>query len=164
MKAQREQLLIEPQKCTGCGRCMIACSMQHFGKPDPRLSRIKILNLKDQELHIPIICMACEQAPCIQVCPMNARFRMKNGCVETNTDKCIGCRACVYICPVSSPTVHPSTGQTMTCDMCWEDKSEPWCVAACRQEKALTLAPGGSRAKKAARSRATQIRAVLPTK
>ncbi|MDZ7761357.1 MAG: 4Fe-4S dicluster domain-containing protein [Desulfovermiculus sp.] len=164
MQARREHLLIEPQKCTGCRRCMIACAMQHFDKPDPRLSRVKILTLNPQGLSVPIICMACEQAPCIKVCPMNARFRLKNGCVGTNTDVCIGCRACVYICPVGSPTVHPSSGQTMTCDMCWEAKEEPWCVTACRLEGALRLGTDWSKARTAARRRANQIRTALPAR
>jgi Fe-S-cluster-containing dehydrogenase component len=113
---------------------------------------------------VPIICMACEQAPCIKVCPMNARIRQKNGTVTTNTEVCIGCRACVYICPVGSPAVDPSTGQTMTCDMCADESGEPWCVTACRPEGALTLCTSGSAAKVTARNRANVVRAIYPSK
>ncbi|MBU1585747.1 MAG: hypothetical protein KKE44_23745, partial [Proteobacteria bacterium] len=75
METRREQLRIDPKKCTACHRCTIACSMKHHGTVNPHLSRIKILQFKNQELNVPVICMACENAPCIKVCPMNASRR-----------------------------------------------------------------------------------------
>ena len=139
METRREQLLVDPKKCTGCRRCMLACAMKHHDRLDPQLSRISIIRLEIQELNVPIICMACDNAPCIKVCPMNARVRESNGTVVSNTDKCIGCRACVYICPVGSPAINPYTGKAMTCDMCKDDSSGPWCVTACKEEGALRL-------------------------
>jgi Fe-S-cluster-containing dehydrogenase component len=141
MKTKREQLRIDPAKCTACNLCTMACAIKHHGihgMLDPHLSRIKIHQYHPQELNVPEVCMACENAPCINVCPVNARMRISNGSVVTNVSLCIGCHACVYICPVGSPQVNPDTGQTLTCDMCAEDKAGPWCVIAC-QEGALTL-------------------------
>lgn len=132
---------------------MIACAMKHHGRIDPDLSRVNIIRFDSQNLNIPVICMACNTAPCIKVCPMNARIRQINGTVTTNPEVCIGCRACVYICPVGSPRIDPYTGQAMTCDMC-EDETEPWCVAACRHEKALTISTQGSTSHRAARKAA----------
>jgi len=139
MEIKCEQLRIDPEKCTACQRCTIACSMKHHGMINPKLSRIKILQFQSSEYNVPVVCMACENSPCIKVCPMNARERLQNGSIVTDTKVCIGCRACVYICPVSSPTINPYTGQTMTCDMCKDDDAGPWCVTACKQEGALTL-------------------------
>ncbi len=157
MNMRREQLAIDLEKCTGCRRCMIACAMKHHGRIDPDLSRVNVIGFDSQDLNVPVICMACDTAPCIKVCPMNARIRRANGTVTTNTDVCIGCRACVYICPVGSPRIDPCTGQTMTCDMC-EDETEPWCVAACRQEKALTICTPGGTSHRAARKAAGKTR------
>lgn len=137
---RREQLLIDSKKCTGCGRCTIACAMKHHNMVNPRLSRVKILQFKSRELNVPIICLACDKVPCLNVCPMNARRRQENGTVVTDTEKCIGCKACVYICPIGSPSANPYTGQTMTCDMCMDDAAGPWCVASCKREGALTVA------------------------
>lgn len=139
METKPEQLRIDPEKCTACHRCTIACSMKHHGVINPRLSRIKILQFPDLALNFPVICMACENAPCIDVCPMNARTRISNGAVVTNPDVCIGCKACMYICPVCGPAKNPYTGKTMTCDMCEGDESGPWCVTACREEGALKV-------------------------
>lgn len=158
MEVKREQLKIDPQKCTACHRCTIACSMKHHGVVNPKLSRIQILQFQNPEFNAPVICMACENSPCIKVCPMNARKRTTNGSIQTNTDVCIGCRACTYICPVSSPAVNPYTGQTMTCDMCKDDASGPWCVTACKQEGALTLQDNDSLTTEIARKQAARFR------
>jgi len=136
---------------------MIACAMKHHNRIDPDLSCVEVIRFVPQDLAVPVICMACETAPCIKVCPMNARIRQANGTVITDTEVCIGCRACVYICPVGSPRIHPVTGQTMTCNMC-ADEPEPWCVAACRQERALTLCTEGAASKPAARRAAARSR------
>jgi anaerobic carbon-monoxide dehydrogenase iron sulfur subunit len=161
MKLRRDHLSIDPEKCTGCRRCMIACAMKHHNRIDPDLSCVEVIRFAPQDLAVPVICMACETAPCIKVCPMNARIRQANGTVVTDTDVCIGCRACVYICPVGSPRIHPVTGQTMTCNMC-ADEPEPWCVAACRQERALTLCTEGAASKPAARRAAARARTGAP--
>ncbi|MFH0725117.1 MAG: 4Fe-4S dicluster domain-containing protein [Pseudomonadota bacterium] len=162
MATRREQLLIDPKKCTGCARCMMACAMQHYGRIDPHLSRVKVLRFKDPELNVPVICMACDKAPCIKVCPMNARVRQANGTVVTDTDVCIGCKACVYICPVGSPAANPYTGQTMTCDMCTEDTSGPWCVTACKREGALKVCDADMLTREVVRARAGKSRAIYP--
>lgn len=143
---------------------MIACAMKHHGMINPQLSRVRILSLARQALDVPIICMACDNAPCIKVCPMNARVRETNGTVVTDTQACIGCRACVYICPVGSPRANPYTGQTMTCDMCNGDETGPWCVTACKSERALTLqASGDAVTNNRARERAETSKSIFPS-
>ena len=162
METRREQLRVDPKKCTGCHRCTMACSMKHHGNINPQLARIRILRFEDQELNVPVICMACDGAPCIKVCPMNARVRQTNGTVVTDTEVCIGCRACVYICPVGSPAANPYTGQTMTCDMCKDDASGPWCVTACKREGALKVCKSDALTKEVVRERAGRLRSIYP--
>ncbi len=142
---------------------MIACAMKHHGRIDPSLSRVTIQRFGDHGLNVPVICLACDEAPCIKVCPMNARIRQENGTVVTDTDVCIGCRACTYMCPVASPRINPYTNQTLTCDMC-AGEEEPWCVAACRKERALTLCREGSAASRTARESARKIRSIYPAR
>lgn len=145
MKKRSRYIFINADLCTGCHLCEIACSMFHHSICNPRRSRIRVHELKNHEHHehhehyVPVICQACDEAPCIKVCPVNARGREENGTVTTNDEKCIGCRACVYICHLGSPVINPETGKTMTCDMCAEGNSEPWCVSACRFEGALQM-------------------------
>ncbi|MBG0778720.1 MAG: 4Fe-4S dicluster domain-containing protein, partial [Desulfotignum balticum] len=62
MNMRRKQLAIDPEKCTGCRRCMIACAMKHHGRIDPDLSRVNIIGLDSKDLNVPVICMACDTA------------------------------------------------------------------------------------------------------
>ncbi|MBU1582057.1 MAG: 4Fe-4S binding protein, partial [Proteobacteria bacterium] len=91
---------------------------------------------------------------------MNARTKASNGSVVTNTEVCIGCRACMYICPVSGPAENPYTGQTMTCDMCKDDEAGPWCVTACQYEGALTMHENDSLTTETARQQAGRFRKI----
>ena len=133
-------IVINPEKCTGCHGCEMACSMAHFGKTSSLLSRLRITEFREVNTFIPITCQACEESLCIKVCPMGARHRLDSGAVVTNEDACIGCRACIYACPFGAPVVNPESGKTMSCDQC-VDEEEPWCVRACVMQEALRYVP-----------------------
>jgi len=134
---QRKVIVIDPDKCTGCHSCEMACSIKHFAKCSPLLSRIQIQEFRDVNTFIPITCVACEDAPCIKVCPMGARIRLESGAVVTNEDVCLGCRACIYTCPFGAPVIDPENGKAMSCDLCNDDLLGPWCVKACTMQGAL---------------------------
>jgi Fe-S-cluster-containing hydrogenase component 2 len=69
MEIRREQLKIDPEKCTACHRCTLACAMKHHGRIDPRLSRIKILEFREQGLNMPVVCMAVKMPPVLTSVP-----------------------------------------------------------------------------------------------
>jgi Fe-S-cluster-containing hydrogenase component 2 len=151
-------LLIDSEKCTGCGLCEMACSMLHHGIPSPHRARLRVLRFENGRRNEPVVCQACEDAPCIKTCPMNARRRIGNRAVVTDEDRCIGCRACVYICPFGAPVVNPDDGKTLTCDLCADEGGKPWCVAACRDCGALSIAGSAEAAARKSRQRAEQAR------
>ena len=137
MGKETKHIFIDPNRCNGCRLCELACSMAHHGILSTLRSRIKVITFNDPVQHLPVICQACDDAACIKVCPVNARNRHTNHTVITDDEKCIGCRACLYICHLASPVISPDTNQTMTCDLCADQTTGPWCVTACRTEKAL---------------------------
>jgi Fe-S-cluster-containing hydrogenase component 2 len=157
-------ILIDPEKCSGCRLCEMACAMMHTGRCNPTHSRIRILSFDGAGSHVPLLCQACEQAPCIKCCPMNARDRTAEGAVVTDADRCIGCRACLYICPFATPAVDPDTGKTMTCDLCADDGTGPWCVKACRDYGALKTVDPGKTATWKSRERAAQAKGAYKPK
>ncbi len=152
-------ILVDAEKCNGCRLCEMACSMIHVGRCSPGHSRIRILRFADGGYHVPLLCHACEEAPCIKCCPMNARQRTAKGAVVTDEERCIGCRACLYICPFAAPAVNPDTGRTMTCDLCAEDGAGPWCVKACRDCGALKVIASREAISRKSRTRGEQTRA-----
>lgn len=74
------------------------------------------------------MCVQCEDAACMKVCPTGAIVRDKNGAVVTDTNKCIGCKVCISSCPMGN--IHYSSRQKriMKCNLC---DGTPDCVKYC---------------------------------
>jgi len=132
-------ILVNPERCTGCHGCEMACSMKHFGLSSPLYSRIRIQEFREVNTFVPVLCQACTDAPCIKSCPTNARLRRPSGAVVTEEERCIGCRTCIYACPFGAVMINPQSQLPMTCDLCEGDERGPWCVAACTMQGALQL-------------------------
>lgn len=139
MARQEKVIVVDVDKCAGCHSCEMACSIKHFGKCSPYLSRIRIQEFREVNTFVPIVCMACEDPACAKVCPMNARVRLTSGALITLEDRCVGCRACIQSCPFGAAVVNPENGKAITCDLCGDDEKGPWCVKACSMQKALVF-------------------------
>ena len=58
----QKSLHIDPQKCTGCLQCEMACSYENEGIFNPSKSRIKVFTFHDQGLFSPYTCTQCAEA------------------------------------------------------------------------------------------------------
>jgi anaerobic dimethyl sulfoxide reductase subunit B (iron-sulfur subunit) len=89
----------------------------------------------------PISCMHCADAPCIKVCPTSAIYKdAEFGVTLVNRDRCIGCRACLWVCPFGAP-VFDEHGKLVLCDMCIDrlrEGEKPACEAACQADAIKT--------------------------
>ncbi|RLB27394.1 MAG: 4Fe-4S dicluster domain-containing protein, partial [Deltaproteobacteria bacterium] len=117
------------EKCTGCRLCELVCSVVHQGVSNPSRSRIKVVKWEAEGLYIPMTCQQCQDAPCMNVCPVKAITRDEAlDYVKVDYDICIGCRACVSACPFGAMSFDVVDSQVIKCDLC---DGEPQCVRFC---------------------------------
>ena len=122
-------LSIDYQKCTGCRTCEMVCSVMHDGVLNPERSRIKIMKWESEGLYIPMTCQQCQDAPCMNVCPVKAISRDEVlGRVSVDYDICIGCRSCVAVCPFGAMSFNATDRKVFKCDLC---DGDPQCVRFC---------------------------------
>ena len=127
-------LMINHEKCTGCRLCELVCSVVHEGVSNPSRSRVKIMKWESEGLYVPISCQQCEDAPCMNVCPVKAISRDDAlDYVKVDYDVCIGCRSCVAVCPFGAMSFDVIDKKVFKCDLC---DGEPQCVRFC-EEKAI---------------------------
>lgn len=110
----RYGMVIDLDKCNGCGACVTACQSEN-NQPasNPTLAEqrrsIRWMDLmpvyEGKYPHVtmrlvPRPCMHCEHPPCIKVCPVHATyFSEETGIVGQVYGRCIGCRYCTAACP-----------------------------------------------------------------
>ena len=122
-------LQVNFEKCTGCRLCELVCSVFHDGVSNPARSRIKVIKWESEGLYIPMSCQQCQDAPCMIICPVKAISRdEKLSRVMVNQDKCIGCRACVTVCPFGAMSFNVIDRKVFKCDSC---DGDPQCVRFC---------------------------------
>ena len=117
---------IDVASCTECRRCMIACSLAKAGEVRMRSSRIDI-GSKWPEVPTIRVCRFedCRGHPCIETCPVEA-IHESAGVILIDADACIGCGACVTVCPYEA--IRVEEGKAFKCDLCGGD---PACVKEC---------------------------------
>ncbi len=98
-------MVIDLDRCFGCRACMEACKVEN-NTPEAAfwmyVFRFEEGHYPNVRMHyLPRPCMHCDNAPCVKVCPVGARYKREDGLVLTDFDRCIGCRYCEVACPYS---------------------------------------------------------------
>lgn len=79
-------------------------------------------------------CNHCDNAPCVEICPVTALYRRDDGIVDFNNNRCIGCKACMQACPYDALYIDPESNTAAKCNYCAHRVDvglEPACVNVC---------------------------------
>jgi carbon-monoxide dehydrogenase iron sulfur subunit len=118
---------VDLSKCTGCKKCEVACAFFHTGKVSNRLSRIKVLNLYEQGIDAPVVCVQCIEKYCL-ICPEDALTLGSGGQVIVSPTVCTLCGACERACPIGAIEIFDEI--VYVCDLCG---GAPKCIEACTE-------------------------------
>jgi molybdopterin-containing oxidoreductase family iron-sulfur binding subunit len=162
-RLRRWAMVIDLRYCDGCQsvgkppQCTEACIQGHFA-PQP----MEWIQVYEPSLpgggtqFVPTPCQQCQNAPCVNVCPVGATFSTPEGVVLIDQNRCIGCRLCMEACPYDRRFFNwgdapvppeakwlqydamrqtpPQRGTVMKCDFCPDMASAgklPYCSQAC---------------------------------
>ena len=132
---------IDNRKCIGCHACTVACKSEHDVPVGVNRTHVKYIekgeypdSTREFSVHR---CNHCEDAPCTTICPTTALFTRKDGVVDFDDERCIGCKSCMQACPYDALYIDPNKGTAAKCNFCahrLENSYEPACVIVCPVE------------------------------
>jgi Fe-S-cluster-containing dehydrogenase component/Ni/Fe-hydrogenase subunit HybB-like protein len=162
-RLRRWAMVIDLRYCDGCQsvgkppQCTLACIEGHYAPRPMQWIQVYEAPLPGGGTQfLPTPCQQCQNAPCVNVCPVGATFATPEGVVLIDQQRCIGCRLCMEACPYDrrffvwgTPPIPPEAtrakydaehqmrairGTVMKCDFCPDlarAGSLPFCAQAC---------------------------------
>jgi Fe-S-cluster-containing dehydrogenase component len=128
-KATELVIIHDPDKCTGCMQCMIACAYKHYKTFDRRYALLYVYEDPDNPgRFINANCSHCIFPMCLSSCPREAIYKDDLGIVRISSALCIGCGTCNQSCPIGIPRIDEEKNVYVKCDFC---DGDPMCVKMC---------------------------------
>ena len=137
--------IIDNRKCIGCHACTVACKSEHdvpIGVNRTWVKQVEKGQYPDtQRLFSVMRCNHCTNAPCVEICPVEALHVREDGIVDFDNSRCIGCKACTQACPYDALYMDPETNTAAKCNYCShrvEVGLEPACVNVCPEHAIIS--------------------------
>ncbi len=125
------KLISDYKKCSGCGVCKLACSIENFQQVTPANALLRIHGHFPAPGHYQI--QFCDQCGiCAEICPVDA-IELEDGIYRINEEECIACHECVDACPHSVMIIKKEDNMPAKCILCGE------CTRVCPREAIMIL-------------------------
>ncbi len=136
--------VIDQTSCIGCHACTTACKSENevpLGVNRTWVKYVETGTFPATRRQIAVLrCNHCAEPPCVEVCPTSAMFQRRDGIVDFDTGRCIGCKACLQACPYDAIYIDPGEHVAEKCNFCAHRVDRgllPACVVVCPTESLL---------------------------
>ena len=151
-------MVIDVDRCTGCGACMVACAVEN-NVPPPRRRRATARGItpiastawttatarqSPRRLRPHDLQAVRHETPCVAVCPQQAvEVDQATGIVGQMPQRCLGCRYCMAACPYHARYFNwwdPQwpAGMEKTLNPAWRRACAAWSRSATSATAAIT--------------------------
>lgn len=122
------RLIVESNRCVGCGICELMCMHRHEG--EQRYLRIRVRDRESLIGRDVEVCLQCEDHPCIASCPVDAlSIEPETGAMRVDGELCTGCGECAKVCSYRAISIVRDVA--VICDLC---SGSPSCAEACPEK------------------------------
>lgn len=137
--------IIDNRKCIGCHACTVACKAEHEVPLGVNRTWVKYIEKgtfpNTRRLFSVMRCNHCDDAPCVEICPVTALFKRGDGIVDFDKRRCIGCKGCMQACPYDALYIDPDSNTAAKCNYCAHRVDiglEPACVNVCPEHAIIS--------------------------
>lgn len=141
----RYGFIIDNRKCIGCHACTTACKAEHDVPVGVNRTWVKQVEKGEfphtRRLFSVMRCNHCTEAPCVEICPVEALFIRDDGIVDFDKQRCIACKSCMQACPYDALYIDPETHTAAKCNYCAHRVDiglEPACVNVCPEHAIIS--------------------------
>ena len=143
-------LVIDVEKCENCNNCFLSCKDEHVDNDWPGVAAPQPgqgpgwIAIRSKErgqyplidvAYLPIPCMHCDDAPCIEAARDGAAFKRPDGIVLIDPVKAKGQKDLVNACPYGAIRWDEALALPQKCTLCAHLLDDGWtktrCVQAC---------------------------------
>ena len=137
--------IIDNRKCIGCHACTTACKSEHDVPVGVYRTFVKQVEKgsfpNTRRVFTVMRCNHCTDAPCVEICPVEALYIRPDGIVDFDKNRCIGCKSCMQACPYDALYIDPDTHTAAKCNYCAQRVDvglEPACVNVCPEHAIIS--------------------------
>ena len=130
--------IIDNRKCIGCHACTTACKSEHDVAVGVNRTYVKQVEKGEfpntRRIFSVMRCNHCTDAPCVEICPVEALYTRDDGIVDFDNNRCIGCKSCMQACPYDALYIDPDNKTAAKCNYCAHRVDvgrAPACVDVC---------------------------------